>query len=247
MLKGNQQAYIRLRLRNQLHRELCEDAQRSLAPYHQVDQAVSAGGFHVLPAQRQDFPIRQHHFHAQHIVPCHTVAHRAHPARVGHGVAAHGGRLFTGVRGIEQPRPFQRLGKLHQQHARLHRGRHIARIHLQYPLHPFGGQYHAAFRGHAAPAQPRACAPRRYGNVALVAVAQHGANLLRALCLQHRFGSIVPIDGHLVMVIIGGDRLAAEYPPRQNAFKKRQIRFVHPVKRFHPRASFSRAIKSGTI
>ena len=49
--KGISSAHVGLGLRNQLHRQLGQDAQRSLAAHHQVDQAVSAGGFHVLPAQ----------------------------------------------------------------------------------------------------------------------------------------------------------------------------------------------------
>jgi len=171
----------------------------------------------------ENIAVGQHHFHAQHIVPGHAVAHRAHPARVGHGVAAHGGRLFTGVRGIEQPRPFQRLGKLHQQHARLHGGGHVLRVHFQHLFHFFGGKDDSTVLGHTAAAQAGAGATGRDGDIVLIAVFQHGADLFGFQRLQHRFGAIAAVDGHFIVVVIRGNTLAGKHPARHDRFKESKI------------------------
>ena len=152
IVERHQQGKVRLRFRNQLYRQPRQEAQRALRSDHQVDQAVSGGGFHRLSPQFDQTSVRQRNLHAQHIVPGHAVSNRAHAARVGHGVSAHGGGLLSGIRGIEQPGTLQRLGKFHQQHARLHRGRHVSRVHLQDALHFFRGQHDSAVNRHASAA-----------------------------------------------------------------------------------------------
>ena len=191
--------------------------------------------------------VSQHHFHAQHIVPGHAVAHGAHSAGVGHGVAAHGGGLFAGIRRIKQPRALHALGELHQQNARFHGGGHVLRVHFQYFLHFFSGKDDAAVLGHAAAAQAGAGAARCNGDVALVAVFQHGADFFGLQGLQHRFGAIAAIDGHFIVVVIRGNLLAGKHPARHDRFKESKIVRIHGFERLHALSSFSFWIIRGTI
>ena len=246
VVKRHEQREVDLRLRHELDGQLGEEAQRALGADHQVDEAVAAGGLDGLAAQRDEPAVRQRNLHAQHVVARDAVAHGAHAARIGHGVAAHRGGLLARVRRIEQPRALERLGELHQQHARLHGRGHVAGIHLQHALHALGGEHHAAVNGDAAAAKAGARAARGDGDLLLVAVAQYVANLLRALRLHDGLGHEVPILGHLVVVIVGGNVRAGKHAARRDALKERKVRRVHPLVCAHALASFSLAISSGT-
>ena len=246
VVKRHEQREVDLRLRHELDGQLGEEAQRALGADHQVDEAVAARGLDGLAAQRDEPAVGQRNLHAQHIVARDAVAHGAHAAGVGHGVAAHRRGLLARVRRIEQARTLQRLGELHQQHARLHGRGHVAGIHLQHALHALGGEHHAAVDGDAAAAQAGARAARGDGDLLLVAVAQHVADLLRALRLHDGLGHEVPVFGHLVVVIVGGNVRAGKHAARRDALKERKVRRVHPLVCAHALASFSLAISSGT-
>jgi len=105
-------------------------------------------------------------------------------------VAAQGRRLLAGGIGQELvAQGRQGIAQLQVEHARLHPGPEVHRVHLQQLVHADHLDDHPASKGDGAPAQVRAAAPGQEGDSLRVADLDDRSHFLRGVDEHHGVGA----------------------------------------------------------
>ena len=175
-------------------------------------------------AQLHHFAVGQNHSHGQHIVSRHAVFHRTHTAGVGRHIAAHGGRLFAGIRRIHQTVSQGVRRQIAEQHAGLGMYHQVIHVVGEDLVHPLRAEHNAAVDGHAAAHKAGSRAPDRHRNFVFMAELHDGRDLLGGLHQTHRLRHIPAVDGHLVVGIgfLHGLPILKALFPQQAAQLRRQ-------------------------
>ena len=203
VLKGDDQADRRFRGRDELERQLCDDAERALGADHQVQEVIAGAGLGDRGAEVGDLAGGQDHGHGLHIVPRGPVLHAPHAAGVGGDVAAQGGQLLPRIRGIETFMGQGVLRQLLEENTGLDGHGVVVQVIAQDLVHFGGGDDHAAHHGHTATHQPCARTAGGDGDVVFIAQLHHGGNFLRGQGIHRRLRHAGAIDGHFVPAVVG--------------------------------------------
>ena len=208
--EGNQQAYGDFGQRNQLQHRLADDAQGAFGTDDQIFQTVAGGILGNGSAEGLDLTVGKHHGQRPDIVPGNAVLHRPHTAGVGGDIAADGGALFAGIRGIEEVILLGKGGKLHQKHTGLDGDGKVVGIQLQDFVHFGGLQQNAAVDGHRSAHQAGAAAPDGDGNDPLPGQLHNGGDLFFGLHPHQNLRQAMDA-AQLIMGIVRIDGIAAEH------------------------------------
>ena len=182
----------------------------ALGANDQVLQAVAGGVLGNGSAEGLDFTIGQNHRQAADIVTGDTVFDGPHAAGVGGDVAADGGALFTGIRGIQEVVFFGKGCQFHQQHTGLDGDGKILFVQLQDFVHAGGFQQNASVKGNGCAHKAGTAAADGDGNVFLIGQLHDGGDFFGAADTDQNFRHLLD-TAQFVMGIVLVDGAAGEH------------------------------------
>ena len=152
--EGHHQGGGEVGLGQELQGDAGEDAQGPLGADDQVLDIIAGGVFHHVGGKLHDGAVRQHRLHAPDEIPGETISNRLHAPGVGADVAADGGGLLPGVRGIKQPACRRRGLNVLEQSAGLGGDGLVLEVNGVDSVHPQHREHDASVLAGGAPGQP---------------------------------------------------------------------------------------------
>ena len=183
--KADQHRARGLRLLQDAHRDLGDDAEQSLRAGDDADQVVAAG-VQVLAAEPDHLAADQHHLQPQDVVGRHAVFQAMHAAGILRHVAADGaGDLRGRVRRIIEAGVRHRVAHGEIGDAGLHHRDAVVVVDLADAVELRHAEQHAVGQRQRAAGQRGAGAARHHLDAIVVAVAQHRGDLCGGLRQHH--------------------------------------------------------------
>ena len=197
---------------------------------------------------RDDVSVREDDRERAHVVARDAVLDGAHPAGVRRDVAADGGGLLPGVRGVEESALLDVLGDVHEQHTRLDGERHVPLVQLQDVRHAACVEEDSALQGDGPADEPRAAAAHRHRDAVFVRIAHHRGDLLDGEDLHARVWARERAAQFVVAVVLA-DRVARGHALiAADRLQEREVVAVETlVAHFASFFALTRAMSSGTI
>ena len=183
----------------------------------QAGKLVRSDVLDGLAAEPHFVAIRQHHFHAHHVVLGHSVFQAAQSAGIFGHRSAHGrGVDRAGVGRIDQAVRLDRDIELLDHDAGLDRGRQILGIYLDDPVHSLERENDAAPQGNCPAAQVGARAARIDCDIAVARQVHDLANFLRVGRHDHNIGNLPRHVGSCIVAVgdqvdFAGQEVAGSY------------------------------------
>ena len=217
--KADQHGARRLRLLQDAHRHLGDDAEEPFRPGDDADEIVAAG-IEVLAAKPQHLAGHQHHFQAEDVVGGHAVLQAVHAAGILRHVAADGaGDLRRRIGRVIEALAFYRRADGKIGDARLGHHHAVVEVDLADAVELAHAEQHAVGK-RQRPARQRGARPARHHlDAVVVAVAQHFRHLFRGLG-QHDHHRQLPVGGQPVGFVgphrpLGRDHALARHDGRK--------------------------------